>query len=240
MSQPTASPAHGETNAVEYGPYSGWAFVALGLGVLSIAALAAPILWLIPGVTAVIAIVAMRKIKRADPPLSGWYVALLALIMAIFFGAAGPARTISRRYYLETRAVRFADQFMQALQQNHSLLAFQFTIYSGLRKPLQPDQTDLGTKDDKAKKAYADFLASPLVKAILESGDKTKIELDSATLVGSDGGRDDVIVAYHIQFPPDAAAKSTTVFLDLARGLTLPGNTEQWQVEPPAMREALQ
>ncbi len=90
MSQPTATPAHGDTNIVEYGPYSGWSFVAFGLGVLSIAALAAPILWLIPGVTIVVALAAMRKIKRADPPLSGWYLALLGLIMACFFAAAGP------------------------------------------------------------------------------------------------------------------------------------------------------
>ncbi len=216
MSQPTASPAHGDSSALEYGPYSGWAFAALGLGVLSMAALAAPILWLIPGVTAVVAIAAMRKIKRADPPLSGWYFALLALLMAAFFGAAGPARTITRRYYLETRAVRFADKFMEALQQNHPLEAFQFTLYSGLRKPLRSDQTELETKDDKAKKAYANFLAMPLVKALLVAGDKAKVELDSATLVGSDGGRDDVAVSYRIQFPPDAGAKSTTVFLDLA------------------------
>ncbi len=129
---------------------------------------------------------------------------------------------------------------MDALQQNHPLEAFQFTVYSGLRKPLRSDQTELEIKDPKAKKTYADFLESPLVKALLASGNQAKIELLSATLVASDDSRDDVAVSCHIQFPSDAAQKSTTVILDLARTLSLPGNTEQWQVVPPALREASQ
>jgi len=233
MSQSTATPAHGNSDILEYGPYSGWAFAAIALGLLSIAALAGPILWFIPIVAAIVALVALRKIKRADPPLSGRYLALLGLLMALFFAAAGPAHTVTRRYYLETRAVRFAGQFMQLLKQNRRLAAYQLTLPSGLRKPLMVDQTELDTKDPKTLAAYTTFQTEPLIKSLLESDDHVKIELASADLVGSEPGRDDVAVSYRLQFPADSAAKSTTVLLDVARTLSYTGHTEQWQIIPP-------
>src|SRR5262249_49748232 len=99
------SPA--ERDIVEYGRISGWAVAAILLGLLSAAALAGPILWLIPVLAGVVSIVAMRQIRTSDRQLSGWHLALLGLLLAIFFGLAGPVRTISRQYYMEARAKRF-------------------------------------------------------------------------------------------------------------------------------------
>jgi hypothetical protein len=240
MSQPIASSNYGQRETIEYEPYSGWTFVALALGILSAVALAGPILWFVPVFAATVAIIALRKIGVSDRRLSGWHIALLGLLLAIFFGIAGPARFISRRYYLETRAARFADKFMELLQQNKPLAAFQLTLPAGVRKPLTADQTEPDTKDAKVQKAYTEFLKLATLKSLLEDGQQTKVELSSAILATSDDARDDVIVYYRIRFPSDSAVKTTNVFMDVARGLAYGSHTEQWQIIPPAFREVTQ
>jgi hypothetical protein len=240
MSQPTASSNYGQSDTIEYEPYSGWAFVAFVLGVLSAVALAGPILWLVPVFAVVVALIALRKIKASDRRFSGRYIALLGLLLAIFFGIAGPARLVSRRYFLEARAARFAGKFMELLQQNQPLAAFQLTMPAGLRKPLAADQKDLDTKDATTRKAYIEFLKSAPLKSFLEDGQQAKIELASATFAASNDVRDDVFVCYRIHFPSDGAAKATTVFMDVARSLAYGSHTEQWQIIPPALREPTQ
>src|ERR1700690_198777 len=72
MTQPSGSSAQLDRDTIEYGPISGWAFVAVFLGLLSGAGVAGPILWFIPLVAIVISLIAMRKIAASAGQLSGW------------------------------------------------------------------------------------------------------------------------------------------------------------------------
>jgi hypothetical protein len=240
MSQPTASSAQVDRDIVEYGRFSGWALVALLLGLLSAAAIAGPILWFIPLLGIVISLVAMKKIKASDCQLSGWHVALLGLLLSLFFGMAGPARTVSRRYYLETRAAHFAVKFMELLQQNQPAAAFQLTLPAGARKPIAADGADADEKNPSAKKAYDDFLALAPVKSLLRMGPQAKLELLSSTISASGDAQDEVVVRYRIHNPEVNGAKSTTVLMDVQRTLAYSSQTEQWRIVPWALSETEQ
>ena len=162
MSQPIGSSAQLDRDPIEYGPISGWAFVAVFLGLLSGAAVAGPILWFIPLFAVVISLIAMRKIATSAGQLSGWNLALLGLLAAVFFGIAGPAHTFSRQYYLQARAARFGEKFIELLEQNQPLPAFQCTLPPGLRKPLaRRRRSEVFAKTPDRKAAYDDFLENP-------------------------------------------------------------------------------
>src|SRR5215470_18782103 len=103
MPEHLTSPTQVDRDVVEYGRISGWAVAALLLGFLSGAALVGPLLWAIPVLGIVVAWIGMRNIKASAGQLSGWHLALLGLLLSVFFGIAGPARTVTRRYVLEQR-----------------------------------------------------------------------------------------------------------------------------------------
>jgi hypothetical protein len=195
-------------------------------------------LWLLPVLAFVISLIALHKIKTSDRQLTGQYVALLGLLLAVFFGVAGPAHTISRRYYLETRAARFGEKFMQLLQQNQPLVAFQLTRPAATRKPLAADEADPFPKDEKAKKAYQEFLQLSPVKSLRQAGSQTKFELLSSTFFAGNESRDDVALQFRILAPAggDAKTTATTTLMYVERMLAYGSHTEQWQIIPPALR----
>jgi hypothetical protein len=229
MSQPSVSMSPAEREIVEYGRISGWAIAAVLLGGLSATAIMGPILWLIPVMAIVISLIAMRRIQSSERQLSGWHLALLGLMLSVFFGMAGPARTLSRQYLLEARASHFAVKFMELLQKNQPLEAYQFALPVGVRAVIAPGQTELQDKSAGAQKSYAEFLKLAAVKMLLEAGAEAKIEPVSATYLAGDESRDDLTVKFRIRSPA-TGGKSTEVVMTVQRSLAYSSHTEQWQV----------
>ncbi|HTQ38507.1 MAG TPA: hypothetical protein VMJ32_05740 [Pirellulales bacterium] len=237
MRQPGISLSPAEREIVEYGRISGWAVAAILLGVLSAAAIVGPLLWFIPVSAGAVSIVAMRKINASESRLSGWHLALLGLLLAIFFGVAGPARTLSRQYLVEVRAAHFAEKFLDLLQHKQPLAAYQLALPAGVRAVVEVGQTELKDKSPEAKKAYDEFLKLPAVNMLLEAGAEAKIEPLSATFAGGDDSRDDVIVKYRIRSSAGNDGKSADVLMDVNRSLAYGSHTEQWQILWRTIRE---
>src|SRR5262249_47402862 len=135
MTSPQSNtPSSAEPEVIQYGRVSPWAILALIAGVLSGAAVISPLLWLIPMAGIVFSLIALRNIKTSDGNLWGRNAAVLGLMLSLFFGAAGPAHTLSRRHWLETRAQEFAQGYLDLLVQNEPLRAHQFMRPAGLRR----------------------------------------------------------------------------------------------------------
>ncbi|HZZ28143.1 MAG TPA: hypothetical protein VFE46_09080 [Pirellulales bacterium] len=236
MSQPSAPLSSADRDIIEYGRISGWALAAVLFGLLSAAAIIGPILWFIPILAGVISIVAMQRITASDRQLSGWHLALLGLLLAVFFGAAGPVRTLSRQYMLEARATHFTEKFMELLVQNEPLAAFQFTLPAAKRTVVQGGQTEPKDKSADAKKPYDEFLKLEPVKQLLAAGAESKIEPLSTTYIGGDDLRDEVLVRLRIRSPQIGESKSTVVQMYAERTLAYGSHTEQWQILPRTFR----
>ncbi len=226
-----------DRDIVDYGRISGWALAAILLGLLSAAAIVGPILWFIPVMAAIVSIVAMRRIQASEHLLSGWYLALLGLLLAVFFGAAGPARTLSRQYLLQVRASHFAAKYLELLVQNQPLAAYQFTLSAGSRLVIEPGQTEPKDKSPDTKKKYDEFLTLAAVKTLLAAGPSAKIEPLSATFVIGDESRDDVGVKFRVVPPAGADSKPTDVLMYVERTLAYGSHTEQWQILARTMQE---
>ncbi len=227
---PVDSSAAEERTRVEYHAVSGWAIAAVIIGFLSAAALIGPLLWFIPVLGVCLSVFAMWRISTSGGELIGWNIALLGLILSILFGAAGPARTVSRHWWLQTRAEKFADGFMDLLQQNQPYIAQQFTLHPSQRKLAAADLPGLIAKNAKTQEAFDKYLKREPVKTLLEFGKKAKVERLSSQVLAEDE-RDDFGVRYRITVPEDGGGtRSLEVSLIVERSLSYTGKAEQWQI----------
>jgi hypothetical protein len=236
MSQAVHLSSRVEPEVVEYRSVSGWAVAALVLGLLSPAAIVAPILWLIPAMGFVAALIAMWSISAAQGQKSGWYLAVLGLLLAIFFGVAGPARAITRNIWLETRAERIAHVFVDLLGKNKPLEAHELTKPASQRKPLGPNALESIEKNPDMKREYERFLNSELVKTLLERSETVRVELSSASLLGSNERQDVLELQYRIESKDAAKPLSLNGEIGLERTTELMTGREQWRVMPLAQR----
>jgi hypothetical protein len=223
----TSKNASAGDGTIQYRAVSGLAVLALVLGVLSAAAMVGPVLWSIPILAAIVALIAMRRIRSSED-LVGWNIAFLGLLLAILFGIAGPARTISRQYFLAARAEAFCDQFFEFLRQNNPHAAHQLRERAAMRKPLSDKLAESYAKDPAAQASLDKFVVEEPVKTLLEVGDKVKIERMST----EDAGRDDRTDLFGIRYEiTPTGRKSMLALLVVRRTLDLATGMETWQLD---------
>jgi hypothetical protein len=213
---------------IQYRAVSGLAVLALALGIASAAAMVGPVLWFVPIVAAIVALVAMRRI-RASEDLVGWNIAFLGLLLAILFGIAASARTISRQYWLDTRAEQFSDCFFEFLQQNKPHAAHQLRERPGVRKPLTDTLSKAYESDPESQKSFEKFVADEPVKTLLEAGKQAEVERIATELLGRDDRSDHIAVRYEIT--PGAGRKTLQVITAVKRNLDSTTGRETWQIE---------
>jgi hypothetical protein len=212
---------------IQYRAVSGLAVLALALGVLSAAAMVGPVLWSIPILAAIVALIAMRRIRSSED-LVGWNIAFLGLLLALLFGVAGPARTISRHHYLASRAEAFCERFFDFLKQKNPHAAHQLRERVSMRKPLSDKLAESYAKDPGAQASLDKFVAEEPIKSLLEVGDKVKIERISTEAAGHDDRTDLFSVRYEIT---PTGRKSMLASLVVRRTLDLATGMETWQLD---------
>jgi hypothetical protein len=230
MSTQQAETSKGSTVAdgtIQYRAVSGLAVLALALGVLSAAAMVGPVLWSIPILAVIVALVAMRRI-RASEDLAGWNIAFLGLLLAILFGIAAPARTMSRHHFLASRAEAVCDQFFTFLKENNPHAAHQLRERAGMRKTLTDKLPDSYAKDAASQASLDKFVAEEPMKTLLEVGDKVKIERLSIEPAGHDERTD----IFNIRYEITPTGRSSMVAVVAARRtLDLATGVETWQID---------
>lgn len=226
------APNRSEQQPLEYRAISGLAIVALVFGFLSFAALLGPVMWFVPVLAAVLAVTAMRRIKASEGELTGWNIAFLALLLAVLFGVAGPAREISIKYWLRARARFVVDQYLDLLQKGDTYAAHQLTLPGVQRKPRGPGLQKVYETDEELKKRYDEFVATEPAKTMIELGKKARVDHEKTELVGGGSGREELAVVYRIG---DAGAGAPTKEFDVhvRRSPGPAAYNDQWQIVLP-------
>jgi hypothetical protein len=176
---------------------------------------------------AIVAMVAMRRIRSSED-LVGWNIAFLGLLLAILFGIAGPARTISRQHYLASRAETVCERFFEFLKEGNPHAAIQLRERASMRKPLSDKLAESYAKDTASQASLEKFVAEEPMKTLLEVGDKVKIERISTEAAGHDDRTDLFNVRYEIM---PTGRKSMIASLIVRRTLDLATGMETWQID---------
>ena len=196
LADSNALPVDGEET--KYRAVSAWAVMVLVLGILSPLAFVGPVLWVAPLLCIVAALIAMWKISSSAGELVGWNIALLGLLLAVLFGLAAPVHTLTRHYWLETRAEVIAKEFIDFLRQGRPQAAFQLTLLPRMRKPLDADLSAQIDKDAKARQKYDDFLRVEPAPTLLAQRDQAQVERLGSHILSSDETNDRIAVRYRI------------------------------------------
>lgn len=239
-------PEHPEPALVEYRPLSGWAIVALLIGLSSAVAVIHPLLWIVPLVGVVIAAVALVRMKQSEMPQLGRTPALIGLALSLIFGAAAPTHWFSRNQWLKARAERLGDEFFADLKAGHPEKAFDLSLRSAEkgRSPrrakeetsaaaaAQPGSPQDG--DEKppaptpARTALEEFLTEQPVSKLIALGDRLVARRVRTDIIPSELLRQEVAIRYEVS-GGESSGKPLGIVL-FVRQMIDPGLPERWVI----------
>ncbi len=132
-----------------YQRLSRFAIWSIPLGLLSALALVSPLLWFVPVLAIVFALVGLRVIAGSQET-TGRTLALLGLGLAVLFGTWGVSWTTARRARLNRQAREYATEWLSLMQQEQYMEAHQLSLDfysrlpqgSSLAAHYAPDESD--------------------------------------------------------------------------------------------------
>jgi hypothetical protein len=98
-----------------YRPVSALAVLAAVAGVCSAAALAAPVLWMLPLVAVGLSLAALADVARPPTGKAGRWAALLGLALALGFGAQATVTAAATHWLMNRRAEAAATYWLDAI-----------------------------------------------------------------------------------------------------------------------------
>jgi hypothetical protein len=214
----------------EYRSIDPAALLGLALGLMSAAALAQTVLWLIPPVGALVNAIALRRLRQ-DPARIGRAFALLGLGLSVFFGVAPLVQKLTTHELLSRQAKPVADQWFEYLRQRQPEKALWLQFAPDYRAALDDEIWFFYRHDKEAKARLKKFVAMPLVRALLELGPDAQVRFYKTAASHNDWSRGEVSCLYTVTFTDqDGRKKTFLVALILERSPTRREGISPWHV----------
>lgn len=165
-----------ETSAetISYRPVSKLAVAAAVMGVLSSLAVTTPLLWIVPLVGVVLAVVALADVARPGAEKAGRAAALVGLALAVGFGVQALTSSLLARSIMDRRSEAVVRAWLDALGENR-IAAARSMVAQHLLPPSHPpghgpDEPPHHDHDHAADGKDALIESVPAVSAILDCG----------------------------------------------------------------------
>ena len=226
---------HDDAEAARYQALSSLAVVGLVLGMLGFAALFEPWLWVVPLLGLLTSGLALRRIARDAPALSGRRTALAGLVLSVLFSAAVPANWLVYRWLVRCEAQRFAACWFEFLADGQPQKAHQLTQHPAYRQPLDERLADwYQRRRGRLDQLQWYVAASPSeprwpVHTLLTLGNKARVRYHQTTDQTRAGRRDLLCQVYAVTYEKDGREKSFFVELHLERW-QLDSSRANWQI----------
>ena len=138
---------------------------SLVLGIVSVAALAGQVLWGLPLVGAITAVVALARIDRSAGTLVGRRLALWGLGLSIFFGAIAAAHFLTNERLLADRAAEVGQKWFTALAHGEPQVARQLNVpFKSRARTSDPAELWVHYREAAGdRKDLEQFVADPLI-----------------------------------------------------------------------------
>jgi hypothetical protein len=208
------------------------AVIALVLGIASILALVHPLLWVVPPVAVVVALIAIRAIDAPDSNLTGRNLALVGLAIALVFGLWAPSRAITRQAKLFGQARVFADEWFELVRAGKLHEAHQLTLAPIERqKPGVSLEAAYGASAELEKMNKDFWKDTPLMREISSLKDQARYEY-----AGGEGISPKEFVTEHIalnyvmHYTEGGNEFSIPIRIALDRSATMENHRYTWRV----------
>lgn len=148
------------------------AVLTLALGIASSLALVHPFLWVVPLITIVTAVAALRAISIEGSNLTGRGLALAGMSLALLFGLWAPTRVISRQWQLYHQGQVFAEEWLDLVRAGKLQEAHQLALPRAERQPPGTKLETVYEQSEDLKKRFKNFFAEKPVKTMAARGDQ--------------------------------------------------------------------
>lgn len=213
-----------------YHPLSRAAVFGLIWGVFTALALIDPFLWIFPAVGILVNSLALWQIARKAPELLGRNMALIGLMLSIFFGTAAVSQWASYRQMLDREARRFTDAWFDLLGRGEVIQAHQLTVHPKLRRPIDERLTRFYAEDARWKESLDAFRETPLVQCLTANSRQAQVRYVRTEGFGREHGDDVVNLGYDVTYQ-DAGEKKSFVVSVLARRARFADGRASWMLD---------
>jgi len=224
-----------EEQLVRYRDLNKLALVALLVGLASVLALVHPLLTLVPVVGVACALISLRTIRSNPEIWTGAWLAVIGLVLSLFFLGWGFGWSATRPGRLATQAQRFADDWFKLAQRNELYAAHQLRIDTPSRAPVTARLDDYyRSQPADMRDAFQSFSKSPVIEALVNAGPEHPPEFVGVARTESAGLTDTLYLRYRLPAVKDQPQWSILISVkregeDRWQVFTISGNKgEEW------------
>jgi len=165
-----------DSEIARYRTLSASAVVGLILGLISPLATVDPTLWVVPVMGAAFSGLALWRIKKNASALAGGRLALVGMILSVFFGSAAMADRLTFRTLLHREARACVARWCDFLLHDQPREAHQLTLLP--KRRLAPGETldDFYREGSTWRKDLDDYVADPLIAKFLRLDGQARVE----------------------------------------------------------------
>jgi hypothetical protein len=221
---------HPDPELANYRPVNGWAVAALLLGVASPIAFADPLLWWVPPLGVLAAVIAMLRIGQSDMPMVGRKGAIIGLALSVSMSAAAPVHYFTHQYWLIARAEELAQKWFDDLQAGRSRQAYDLMLHATSHHIAPPHEGPRAAAEDAEKTPLQAFLERPAVAALLALGDHAHPVPVQTQIIPAERGRQSINLWYRVASPSGPSLRPLVVQIDTQR-LVEPDGQERWLIQ---------
>ena len=202
-----------EAELPEYRALSGLAVVGFLLGLASALALVHIGLIFIGAAAVLCSVVALTRIARLPSEISGRWLALAGIVLALFWGTAGIAQNLTERRLVNLGSRDFALQWFEYLKRGEPAKALEMAKPATSRRPFDQELVDAFLSDEVEYESLQEFVAKPEVRAMLALGDQAQVRHFTCL----DSSSDSVSQVYAVTYDDHGTKKSFLVKMGLKR-----------------------
>ena len=176
-----------------YQAVSPHAVFGLLCGVAGVLALWGPLGWPIPALGVILSAIALARIRRDAPALTGRKAAMAGLFLSVLFAIAGPTEWIAYQAMIRAEALKFAHYWFEFLRNNEPQKAYQLSVSPGLRQPLDASLWEFYRRGPRWYQELDHFVSQPTVRTLLALGRRAEVrfyEVDQQDRLAKPGEND--------------------------------------------------
>jgi hypothetical protein len=158
----------------EYRAPSILAFLSLLFGLASPSVFVGPLLYAIPVISIMLALLALRQIALSEGSMTGRSAAILGIVLSTIFLFASGSNAYVTSYLLRLQARSFAEQWFAHLQAGATNEAIKLTR---IQPVLTPDGDSAGERESlvtEEQRRLDRFVENPVVQKLVSLGSKAK------------------------------------------------------------------
>ena len=229
QSDATATPDASTTaQVIEYRSPQPLAVLTLALGLLSFLAVLRPVLWVVPLVAVVLGPISLWRLAN-DRTKVGRQAVIWGMALALFCGAWGISRHVSRHWWLTSQARVYVDAWLDLIQQNRLKEAHQLHGRQIQRVPEGMSIDEYYRTDESAAHDMRMFFDREPLRSFVTLTEPVEVQFQRAA-VETDLHFDSVTLHYEVIMRREGRTYSRPIHIIMKREAVEGTSDSQWFV----------